>query len=96
MVPFPYFRGTSTHYSDRLYDFSITIPRCYKDVYVKSFFPRTTRLWNSLPIECFPSTVSFLAYLDSGILCLQNAFLCSMILVALSLQLTHLLTVGTF
>ena len=23
------------------------------DVYVNSFFPRTTRLWNSLPIECF-------------------------------------------
>ena len=42
------------------------------------------------------SKVSFFAQLDSGILCLQNAFLCSMILVTLSLQLTHLLTVGTF
>ena len=30
--------------------------RCYKDVYVNSFFPRTARLWNSLPIECFPLT----------------------------------------
>ena len=29
--------------------------RCYKDVYVNSFFPCTVRLWNSLPIECFPS-----------------------------------------
>ena len=29
---------------------------CYKDVYVNSFFPRTARLWNSLPIECFPLT----------------------------------------
>ena len=27
-----------------------------KDVYVNSFFPRTVRLWNSLPIECFPLT----------------------------------------
>ena len=36
--------------------FSVTIPRCYKDVYVKSFFPRTARVWNSLPIECFPLT----------------------------------------
>ena len=25
-------------YSDRLHDFSVTIPRCYKDVYVNSFF----------------------------------------------------------
>ena len=24
--------------------------------YVNSFFPRTARLWNSLPIECFPWT----------------------------------------
>ena len=35
---------------------SVTIPRCYKDVYVNSFFPRTAKLWNSLPIECFPLT----------------------------------------
>ena len=45
-----------TPYSDRLHDFSVTIPRCYKDVYVNSFFPRTARLWNSLRIECFPLT----------------------------------------
>ena len=56
LVPLPYSRGRSTRYSDRLHDFSVTIPRCYKDVYVNSFFPRTARLWNSLPIECFPLT----------------------------------------
>ena len=54
LVPRPYSRGRSTRYSDRLHGFSVTIPRCYKDVYANSFFPRTTRLWNSLPIECFP------------------------------------------
>ena len=43
-------------YSDKLHGFSVTIPRCYKDVYVNNFFLRTTRLWNSLPIESFPST----------------------------------------
>ena len=37
------------------------IPRCYKDAYVNSFFPRialkfTNRLWKSLPIECYPLT----------------------------------------
>ena len=52
-LPFP--RGRSTCYSDRLDDFSVTIPRCYKDVSVNSFFPRTSTLWNSLPIERFPS-----------------------------------------
>ena len=50
LVPLPYSRGSSTRYSDRLHDFSVTIPRCYKDVDVNSFFPGTTRLWNSLPI----------------------------------------------
>ena len=36
------------------------------------------------------STVSFPAQLDSGILCLYNAFLSPMILVALSLELTDI------
>ena len=56
LVPLPYSRGTSTRYSDRLHDFSLTIPRCYKDVYVNIFFSRTAGLWNSLPIECFSLT----------------------------------------
>ena len=56
LVPLPYSRGRSTRYSDRLHDSSVTTPRCYKDVYVNSFFPLTGRLWNSLPIECFPLT----------------------------------------
>ena len=42
LVLFPYSRGRSTHYSDRLHNFSVTIRRCYKDVYVNSFFPHTT------------------------------------------------------
>ena len=56
LVPLPYSRGMSTLYSHRLLDFSVTIPRCYKDIYVNSFFPRITRLWNSLPIERFAFT----------------------------------------
>ena len=54
LVPLPYSRGRSTRYSDRLHDFFVTIPRCYKDGYVNSFSPCTARLWNSLPTECFP------------------------------------------
>ena len=56
LVPLPFSRGRSTRYSDRLHDFSITLPTCYKDVYVNSFFPCSAKLWNSLHIECFPLT----------------------------------------
>ena len=56
LVPLPYSRGGSTRYSDRLHDFSPTIPRCYNDTYVNSFFPHAARPWNSLPIECIPLT----------------------------------------
>ena len=56
LAPRPFSRERSTRYSDRLHDFSVTIPRCYKDVYVNSFFLHTARLWNCLPIECLPLT----------------------------------------
>ena len=42
--------------SDRLHDFSVNILKCDKDVYVNSFFLCIARLWNSLPIKCFPLT----------------------------------------
>ena len=42
--------GGPLFYSHRL---SVTIARCYKDVYVSSFFPYTARLSNSLLTECF-------------------------------------------
>ena len=51
LVSLPYSWGRCTRYSDRLHDFSVTIPRCYKDVYADSFFPRTARIWNSLAVE---------------------------------------------
>ena len=56
LVLFPYSRGRSTGYFDRLHEYSVTIPKCYKDVYVNCFSTRTARLWNSLSIECFPLT----------------------------------------
>ena len=56
LVPLPFSRGRSAHYSDRLHDFPVTIPWCYKDVYVNSSFPCTAWLQNSLPKECFPLT----------------------------------------
>ena len=54
LVPLPFSRGRSTCYSDRLHDFSVAIPRCYKDV--NSFFLRTARPRKFLPLECFPLT----------------------------------------
>ena len=53
LVPLFYSRDRSTCYSDRLYGFSVITPRCYKDVYVNSFFPRTATLWNSMPKNAF-------------------------------------------
>ena len=55
LVPLRCSGGRSTRYSHRLHDFYVSIPRCYKNVYVNSFFPHT-RFWGSLPIECFPLT----------------------------------------
>ena len=43
----------STRLSNRLHVFAVTMPRCYKDVCVDSFFPCTARLYNSLPAEHF-------------------------------------------
>ena len=56
LVPLSFSWERSTHYCDRLHDFSVTIPRCYKNVYINSFFLQTARPWNSLPIGCFPLT----------------------------------------
>ena len=56
LVPLSFYQGRSTCYSDRLHDFSVIIPRSYKDVYVSSFFPRLARICNSLSIECIPLT----------------------------------------
>ena len=62
LVPLPYSRGRSTRCSDKLCNFSVTIPICYKDVYVNSFFSRTARLWNYLPPECFPLTYDLIGF----------------------------------
>ena len=45
VAPLPFSRGRFTRYCDRLHDFSVTFPRCYKDVYVNSFFPRSGILY---------------------------------------------------
>ena len=64
LFPIPYSPGKSTRYFDRLHDFSVTIPRCYKHVYV---------------YVSFLAQVDRSVFLSSGILCLQNPFLWPMI-----------------
>ena len=54
LVPVPHSRTRSTRYSVGLHDFAVTVPKCSKVVYANSFFPRTAKLWNSLPANCFP------------------------------------------
>ena len=49
LVLLPDSRGRSTRYSDRLHDFSVTIST--PNVYINSFFPRTAKPLNSLPID---------------------------------------------
>ena len=53
LVPLPFFQGGSTRYSDRLHGFSVTISRCYMDVYTCQQFVSLHSYWNSLAIECF-------------------------------------------
>ena len=57
LVPLPslFFKEASC-YTDRSHDFSVIISRCYKDVYVNSFCPRTATLRHYVPIECLPLT----------------------------------------
>ena len=74
--PFPWSYWRSSHYSDRLHDSSVTIPRCYKNAYVNSFFSHTN--------------------LESGIICLKNAFLWSMIKMALRIVFATFLLVCLF
>ena len=63
-VLLPYSQSRSTRYSNRLHDFSVTIPGYYKDVYVKVFFPLIARAYNSPSIECFPLTYDLNGFLS--------------------------------
>ena len=83
LAPLPFSRGSSTRYSDRLHDFSdrlhdfsVTISRSYQDFYVNSFFPRTGRLWNPLPVECFPLTYNLNGFQSCVCYIFASLFFC--------------------
>ena len=78
LVPLSFSQGRSTRYSGRLHDFFFTIPKCFKDVYVNSFFTLIARLWNSLPLECFPLTYNlsgFQSKINRHLLAVKRFFL---------------------
>ena len=82
LVPLPYYWERSARYFDILHDFSVTIPRYYKDVYINSFFPRTARLWNSLLMKGFPLTYDlsgFKARINRTVGSFQTDFLYALI-----------------
>ena len=65
LVPLPHCRRRCIHYSNMQHDVSVTIPRCYKDVYVNSFFLYTDRLWNSLSGKHFPLSYDIYGFMSA-------------------------------
>ena len=55
LVPAPQHLGPSTRYAAASHPFCLEIPRSRTKHHMKSFFPRTVRLWNSLPSSVFPA-----------------------------------------
>ena len=49
----PCFRKKSIQSGNRLHGFFVTTLKSHKDAYVKSFFPRTPRLWSFMSEEFF-------------------------------------------
>ena len=48
LVLLTFARESSTRYSDRLYYFYVTIPRCYKDAYINNFFHGTANIHENI------------------------------------------------
>ena len=59
-----------------LHDFSVTIPKCYKDIYINSVLPRKAMLYY-LPTKCFPLNFDlndFNSRVDKHILSLSTLY----------------------
>jgi hypothetical protein len=54
LVPPPQQFGQSTRYAASSHPYCLALPRSRTEHHRKSFFPRTVRLWNSLPSSVFP------------------------------------------
>ena len=47
-----------TRLSSNSHPFTVKVLFCHRDFYAKSFFPRTSTMWNSLPPSCFPKDIN--------------------------------------
>ena len=56
LVPPPKVAKRVTRLSANSHPFTVAVPTCKKSFYSSSFFPRTSVLWNSLPLSCFPDS----------------------------------------
>ncbi|XP_065667569.1 uncharacterized protein LOC136087880 [Hydra vulgaris] len=59
LVPSTKIHYRVTRYSTKSHTFSVAVPKCSKNSYSSSFFPRTSVIWNSLPSSCFPDSYNF-------------------------------------
>ena len=62
ITPCPRAFTRSTRGSSSSNPYLVSIPRCRTDQFKRSFFLRTAKLWNSLPLEVFPASVSLDAF----------------------------------
>ena len=81
-----------TRFSSAAHPLTIQIPNFHKTFYSASFFPRTARLWNSLPSDCFPSNYDLQSfksnvnqYLSVFVRSVPSLLLASCLVVAFSL-----------
>ena len=56
LVPHKKVFNRDTRFASNSHPHNVEVPSCHKKFYVTSFFPRTSVMWNSLPISCFPDS----------------------------------------
>jgi ribonucleases P/MRP protein subunit RPP40 len=65
LVPSTKIHSRVTRHSIKSHPFTVTVPKCSKNSYLSSFFPRTSVLWNSLPSSCFPDSYNLQSFKSS-------------------------------
>ena len=55
LFPPPKVSQRVTRFSSRYHSFTAAVPLCRKSFYFRSFFPRTSSIWSSFPLCCFPA-----------------------------------------
>ncbi|XP_065662653.1 uncharacterized protein LOC136085290 [Hydra vulgaris] len=65
LVPFTKIHYRVTPHSIKCHPFSVTVPKCSKNAYSSSFFPRTSAIWNSLSSSSFPDSYNLQSFKSS-------------------------------